>query len=128
MNVDFVFCLDEGLIAGTQLPMPDSGDGMAWVVRERPVPCSRVRCRDCGELVRVFEGWALVRLPSSRDEYEALFATTDPATSPMLTTLGAGARSRTYACRCDATSIGGVRSLKQGGPDGWTCAGHALRV
>ena len=124
---DTVFCLDEGMLAGTHLTMPAS-DAVAWTDRGAIVPCSRVRCRDCGEMVRAFEGWALMRLPSSRAEYEALFATLDPATNPELTKVGSGATSRVYACRCDAYSIGGNRSLKQGGPDGWTCAGHPAAV
>lgn len=127
MTDELVFCLDEGMLAGTHLPMPAT-DEVAWTERTLVVPCSRVRCRDCGELVRVFEGWALTRLPSSRDEYEALFATDDPTQSALLTQLGSGAISRAYACRCDAYSTGGARSLKQGGPDGWTCAGHPIRT
>ena len=119
-----VLCLDEGLLAGTHVPMPTAAD-IAWSDRDQVIACGRIRCRDCGELVRVFEGWALTRLPASKDEYEALFATVDPATSDLLTQAGSGATSRAYACRCDAYSLGGNRTLKYGGPDAWTCAGHA---
>jgi hypothetical protein len=118
-----VFCREEGLLAGMHLATPSS-DAIAWTERDVLVPCSHVRCRDCGETVRAFDGWGLIRLPSSRAEYESLFAIVEPATSPRLTKLGSGASSRVYACRCDAYGIGGNRSLEQGGPDGWTCAGH----
>ena len=120
-----VLCLDEGLLAGTHVPMPED---VAWTDRDRVIACGRIRCRDCGELVRVFEGFALTRLPASKDEYEALFAAatpTAPGAVELLTQVGSGATSRAYACRCDAYSLGGNRTLKYGGPDAWTCDGHA---
>jgi hypothetical protein len=121
-----VRCLDEGLLAGTQMPMP-RGEDVAWSERDEAVPCSHIRCKDCGARVLIFEGWGLAQQPASRAQYEALFATVDPAASPMLTRVGSGARSRTYACRCDACSVGGARGLAQGGPDGWSCGGHPPR-
>ena len=105
--------------------MPASAE-TAWTDRAVVIPCSHIKCRDCGEWVRAFEGWALTRLPASRDEYVALFETVEPAVAPLLTQVGSGAVSRVYACRCDAYSLAGNRSLKQGGPDGWSCGGHTL--
>jgi len=122
---DVTYCLDEGMLSGTHLPLPASAE-TAWTDRAAVVPCNHIKCRDCGERVRAFDGWALARMPASKDEYQALFDTVDPAFEPLFTQVGSGTASRVYACRCDAYSLAGNRSLKQGGPDGWTCAGHHL--
>lgn len=117
-----ITCLQGGLLAGVHLPVPEAA--LARTAEDEPLPCANVRCGACGVRVRVFDGWALTRLPGADDEYEALFATGDPDASDFFTDLGSGPESRVYACRCDAYSLAGQRALDTGGPDPWRCGGH----
>ncbi len=94
------------------------------------VGCSHLVCDNCGADVRHANSRSITsNYPPVRDKLEALYNSSDPASSPYLDAAPLHAESRAYFCRCSwaAVDLGGTKSL--GDIDApWECAGHESQV
>lgn len=94
------------------------------------VGCNHLVCGDCGAGVRHADSRSVPgKYPPSKDVIEALYASSDPASSPYLDASAVNRLSRAYFCRCNWASVnlGGTKSL--GDIDApWECAGHEPHV
>lgn len=93
------------------------------------VGCNHLVCEDCGAEVRHADRRSITsNYPPSKNLIEALYASSDPASSPHLDAAPVNRLSRAYFCRCNWASVnlGGTKSL--GLVDApWACAGHEGR-
>lgn len=90
------------------------------------IGCNKLVCFKCRALVKHADARAIMQAyPPPREDLEELYASADPAGSPLLDGSPMNARSRTYFCRCDWYSVrlGLARSLNFLEQD-WACGGH----
>jgi hypothetical protein len=91
------------------------------------IGCNNLVCLKCKQLVRHVDGRSTTRAylaPATLDAQE-LYASPDPASSPLLDARPMNAKSRVYYCRCDLSvaSLGGVQALRFLDQE-WECGGH----
>lgn len=119
-------CLDHGLLVGMEFAIPaDEHD--YYAVANQIVGCNRVFCKNCQSWVRHFDHYRIWRQQLPLPEHERLYDAADPAPFKVLRPDPDEDGFRTYICRCSWADCAGLKRLRYGDIDGWSCAGHPAR-
>lgn len=117
------------VLVGLDVELP-TDPGIANRGQPPRVGCNHLVCGDCGADVRHADGRSITsNYPPSKDLLEALYTSSDPASSPHLDATPVNRLSRAYFCRCNWASVdlGGTKSL--GAIEApWECGGHEPRA
>lgn len=90
------------------------------------IGCNNLVCFKCRALVKHADARSVTSAYAPpKEDLEALHASKDPASSPLLDARPMNEKSRTYFCRCDwyAVELGTWKALRFLEQD-WACGGH----
>lgn len=89
--------------------------------------CNNLVCLMCRSIVKHADACSTTRAGvPTKEDLEELYASNDPANSPLLDRRPVCARSRTYFCRCTwvAVELGGFKRVRALDDNDWECGGH----
>jgi hypothetical protein len=119
-------CDEQGALVGTLRDVPEDSSEYQWHFRSPLVGCNRLRCGNCGVLVRSRGGYH-ARI-EAKDHGREVWESADWSGFPFLDHGSAQAQYRLYVCHCGYAQLADIQSVEyleeRDLSWAWRCDGH----